>query len=119
MEPIWLQGKRRLRAELIGQRSLNQLSPLRRACTQGRQVNAAFLPIDVKPGLTAFCQGILPPAHGEMPIRLLKCAVFDRIRYQLVQHHRERLNYAGAQPNASRSVKRDRTIFFHTNRLRR
>jgi len=45
---------------------------------------AAFLPIEMKPGLSAFCRGLLPPANGEMPIRLLKCAVLDRVGYELV-----------------------------------
>src|SRR6266446_2199440 len=118
MDAIRFQGKRRLRAKLIGQRPLNQLSSLPGARTPGRHLYAAFLPVEMKPGLATFCQGLLPPADGKMPIRLLKCAVFDGIAYQLVQDHRKRLDCAGAQPNAFRSVERDRSIFSHTNGLR-
>jgi len=44
--------------------------------------------------------------------------MFDRIVYQLVKDHRKRLDCAGAQPNAFRSVERNRSTVSHTNGLR-
>src|SRR5258708_16032295 len=116
MDAISLQGKGRLRVKLIGQCPLNQLSSLPGARSQGRHLHAAFLPIEMKPGLATLCRGLLP-ADSEMPIRLLKCAVLDCIGYQLVQDHRKRLDRAGAQPHSFWSAERDRSIFSHTNAL--
>src|SRR5262245_12534587 len=109
MDAIRFQCKRRLRTKLIGERLLNQLSSLpatHGGSAQGRHLYAAFLPIEMKPGLATFAHGFQPPADGEMSVRVLKCAVLDRIGYQLVQDHCKRLDCAGAQPNAFRSVER-------------
>src|SRR6267143_4510321 len=118
MNAIRFQGKRRLRAKLIGQRPLNQLSSLPGARIQGRHLHTAFLPIEMKPGLATFSRGLLPPADGEMPIRLLKCTVLDRIGYELVQDHRKCLDCGEAQRNVFRSVERDRSTLSHRNGLR-
>ena len=109
------------RVKLIGQHPLDRLSSLPAAVglgTQGRHRHAAFLPIELEPGLATFCLGFLPPAEGKVSIRLLECAVFGRIRHEFVQGHREGLNRAGAQRNAFRSIKRYESIFFRLNALR-
>src|SRR5262249_10334478 len=114
MDAIRFHGKGRLRVKLIGQHPLDQLSSLPAALRlgpQGRHLHAAFLPIEMKPGLATFCQGLLSPPDGEVPSRLLECAVFDRIGHEFVQGHREGLNCAGAQRNALRSVERYLCIF--------
>jgi hypothetical protein len=77
-----------------------------------------FLPIEMKPGLATFCQGLLSPPDGEVPVRLPEGAVFDRIGHEFVQGHRKGLNCAGAQRNAHRSVERHRSIVCHLNALR-
>jgi hypothetical protein len=62
----------------------------------------------MKPGLATFWQRLLPPADGEMRIRLLdmSATVFDRVGQELVQGHREGLDCSGAQRNAFRSAER-------------
>ena len=120
MDAIRFHGKCRLRVKLIGQHPFNQFSSLPTALglgSQGRHLHATFLPIEMKPGL-ATSQVLLSPADGEVPIRLLECAVFDRVGHEFVQGHREGLNCARTQRNALRSVERDRSMFFYTNRLR-
>ena len=121
MDAIRFHGEGRLRVKLIGQNSLNQLSSLPAAMALGpqrRHLHAAFFPIEMKPGLAAFSQGLLPPPDGEVRIWLLERAVFDSIGHEFVQGHREGLNCAGAQRNVFRSVERDRSMFSHTNALR-
>src|SRR5260370_39354773 len=119
MNAIRFHGKRRLRVKLIGQRLLNQLSSLTRMLREGRHLHTAFLPIEMKPGLATFSRGLLPPADREMPIRLLKCAVLDRIGYELGQGHRQCLDCGGAQRDVLRSVERHRSTLSHKTRLRR
>src|SRR5215831_2603816 len=75
-----------------------------------RDVHAAFLPIELKPGLATFSHGFELPSDCEMPIRLLKCTVFDRIGCQLVQDHRKCLDCAGPQRNTFGSVECDGSI---------
>jgi len=94
MDAICLHGKRRLRIKLLGKRPLNQLPSLSGAMGDRWHVHAAFFPIELKPGLATFSHGFEPPSNGEAPIRLLKCAVFDRIGCQLVHDHRKCLDYA-------------------------
>jgi hypothetical protein len=79
-------GEGRLRIKLIGKDPLDQLSFLPTALglgTQGRHLRAAFLSIEMKPGLAA-SQSLLPPTDGEMRVRLLERAVFDR---SSISHH--------------------------------
>jgi hypothetical protein len=83
MDAIHFHGKGRSCIKLIGQHPLNQLSSLAAALgpsTQGRHLHAAFLPIEMKPELATLDQSLLSPSDGKVPIRLLECAVFDRIR---------------------------------------
>ena len=118
MDAIRFHGKCCLRTKLIGECLLNQLPSPPRAlgcAVQRRHLDAAFLPIEMKPRLATFSGGFQAPADGEVPRRLLKRPVFHRIGHQFVQGQREGLNCAGAQPNAIRSVKINRS---HISRLR-
>jgi hypothetical protein len=53
-----------------------------------------------------------------MSIRLFERAVLNRIGYQLVHSHGKRLDCAGGQPNAFRSVERDPSTISPISRLR-
>jgi hypothetical protein len=82
VDAVRFRRKRRLRVELIGQHPFDQFPSLPAALgldTQRRHLHAAFLPIEMKPGLATFCQGLLSPPDGEVPVRLPEGAVFDRI----------------------------------------
>jgi hypothetical protein len=118
MDAIRFHDKRRLRVKLIGKGPFNQFSSLPDTLGEGRHRYAAFLPIEMKTGLATFCHGFQPPSDGEVPIRLLESAVFHRIGRKFVQDHCEGLDCAGAQPNASGSDERDRSILSFTNALR-
>jgi hypothetical protein len=106
MDAIRFHGKGRLRVKLIGQHSFDQFPSLPAALglgTQRRHLHAAFFPIEMKPWLSIFWQGLLSPPDGEAPIRLLECPVFDCIGHEFMQGHREGLNCTGAQRNAFRA----------------
>ena len=53
------------------------------------------------------------PADGEMSVRLFECAVLNRIGCQFVHNHCKRLDCTGEQPNAFRSIERDRCTISH------
>jgi hypothetical protein len=79
---------------------------------------AAFFPVNMKPRCACLFRGFLVPADGEMSIRLFERAVFNRIGCQLVHSHRKRLDCAGGQPNAFRSLERDPSTISPISRLR-
>ena len=78
----------------LRERLLNQLSSLSDTMGEGRHLHAALLPVEMKPGVATFSHGFEPPSDGEMPVRLLKCAVFDRIGHELVRDSRKGLDCA-------------------------
>ena len=78
MDAVRFQGICCQRAELIGKRSLDQLSSLPGAANRGGHLYAAFLPVNMKPRLACLFRGFLAPAHGEMCIRLCERAVLNQ-----------------------------------------
>jgi hypothetical protein len=86
---------------------LDQLPPLASAANRARHLYTAFFLVNIKARLASLFRGFLSPADGEMSIRLLERAVLNCTGCQLMQSHRKRLDCAGEQPNACRSVKRD------------
>jgi hypothetical protein len=65
MDAVRIHRKRGLRVELIGQRPLDQSSSLPgalRSCVRRRHLHAAFLPIELKPGLASFLRGFVLPS---------------------------------------------------------
>jgi hypothetical protein len=107
VDAVCFEGKCCSRAKLIGRRSLDQRSSLAGATNRRRHLDAAFSPVNMKPSLACLFRDFLAPADDEMSIRLFKRAVLNRVGGQLVQSHRKRLDCAGRQPNAVRSVERD------------
>src|SRR5579872_1999278 len=85
-DAVFFEGETGERAELIGQRLLDQLAPLAAALRPpiGRHDDAAFLPIDVKPWLAPLAQ-FAAPTHFKPAMRLLEGAVFDGVGRQLMQ----------------------------------
>src|SRR5579883_3017476 len=119
MDAVFFEGETSARAELIGQRLLDQLAPLAAALRPlGRHGDAAFLQVDVKPWLAPFAQ-FAAPAHSKPAMRLLEGAVFDGVGRQLMQSHGESLHRAGAQAHALRPVKDDAAAIAAAAGLRR
>jgi hypothetical protein len=71
VDAVCFEGKCCSRAELIGQRSLDQRSSLAGATNRGRHLDAAFSPVNMKPSLACLFRDFLAPADDEMSIRLL------------------------------------------------
>src|SRR5579883_1654858 len=121
MDAVRLQGEMRARAELVRQGALDQFTPLAAALRRSisrRHGDAAFFPVDVKPGLAALARRLPAPANCDTAVRLFERAVFGRVRGQLMQSQGEDLHRAGTQAHALRTIERNTRTGAFAARLR-